>query len=125
MVELSKKELEELELQAMQEVEDEEKEEAKAAALEKAKAKLKAKGKEASKEAKDGTRMVRINLAKHCDRITVDGRTFMNGRSYPLTLDEERSIVDTAFRSHLHQAELRGKNFLRDFYGARPTNQTI
>ncbi len=125
MVELSKKELEDLELQAMEEVEEEEKEELKAEVLEKAKAKLKAKSKEAPKEGKPGTRMVQINLGKHSDRITIDGRTFMQGRSYPLTLEQEQSIKDTAFRTHLHQAEIRGKNFLRDFYGARPTNAVI
>jgi hypothetical protein len=125
MVELTKEELDDLELQAMQEVEEEEKEELKAEALEKAKAKLKAKGKEASKEGKAGTRMVQINLGKHSDRIVIDGRTFMQGRAYPLTLEQEQTIRDMAFRTHLHQAELRGKNFLRDFYGARPTNQVI
>lgn len=125
MTELTKKELEDIELQAMQEVEDEEKESLKEQALKKAKAKIAAKGKEADKGLKAGTRMVQINLGKHSDRIVIDGRTFLNGRSYPLTQEQEETIKDMAFRTHLHQAELRGKNFLRDFYGARPTNSTI
>lgn len=125
MTELTKKEIEDLELQAMQEVEDEEKEELKAQTLAKAKAKLKAKGKEAGKVGGKDTRMVTINLGKHADRIVIDGRTFLNGRSYPLTKEQEETIRDMAFRTHLHQAELRGKNYLKDFYGARPVNATI
>lgn len=122
---LSTEELDEIELQAGLEVEEELKAEAKEVALKAAKAKIKASAKEANKVAGKGTRMVMINLGKHSDRITIDGRTFIQGRSYALTPEQEESIKDMAFRTHLHQAELRGKNFLRDFYGARPAGQTI
>lgn len=128
MTDLTKKELEEIELQAELEAEEELKAEAKAEALAQAKAAHKAKklaAKEASTELKSGTHLVRINLGKHSDRITIDGRTFLDGRSYPMTAEQEASVKDMTFRTHLHQAELRGKNFLRDFYGARPTNAVI
>lgn len=127
MTDLTEKELEELELEAALEVEAELKAEAREEAKASIKAKLKkeASVKEASKTPGKGTRMVMISLGKHSDRIVINGRTFMAGRSYPLTLDEERTIKDVAFRTHLHQAEIRGKNFLKDFYGARPTNVTI
>lgn len=125
MSELSKKELEEIELQAMEEAEAEAKEEAKETALKAAKAKIKAAAKEANKKPGEGTRMVMINLGKHSDRIVIDGRMFMNGRSYALTLSQEQSIKDMAFRTHLHQAELRGKNFLKDFYGRVPSGASV
>lgn len=125
MVELTSKEIEDLELQAMQEVEEEEKEELREQALASAKAKLKAKAKEAPKEGKAGTRMVMINLGKHSDRVTIDGRTFLHGRSYPLTEGQEASIKDMAFRTHLHQAELKGGKWMSDFYGRQRANATI
>lgn len=125
MVELTKKELEDLELQAMQEVEDEEKEELKEQALKKAKVKLKAKGKEASSNLAPGTRMVAVNLGKHSDRIIIDGRTFLHGRSYALTQEQEETIRDMAFRTHVHQAELKGGKWMSEFYGRRQANATI
>jgi hypothetical protein len=126
-MELSKKELEDIQAQAELEAEEEAKAELKAEALEAAKAAIKKKNaaKEAPRSGGKATTMVMINLGKHSDRITIDGRTFLNGRAYPLTRDQEATIKDMAFRTHLHQAELRGKNFLKDFYGARPTNMTI
>jgi hypothetical protein len=126
-LDLTEKELEEIEAQAELEAEEEIKKGMKAEALEAAKARAKKKlaNKEAPKAAKRGTRMVRINLGKHSDRITIDGRTFMNGREYPLTVEQEQTIRDMAFRTHLHQAELRGKNFLKDFYGRQPANAVV
>lgn len=128
MTELTKKELEDIEAQAQLEAEQEEKDEAKAEALAEAKENIKrkkAKAKEASKTPKKGTRNVLINLAKHSDRLVVDGKTYMHGTSYPLTHAEEASIKDMAFRTHLHQAEIKGGKFLSDFYGKRSANATI
>lgn len=126
-IELSEAELADIHAQAELELEAEVREELKAEALAQAKASIKAKklAREGSRKGKAGTRMVQINLGKHSDRIVIDGRTYLQGRSYPLTSAQEETIRDMAFRTHLHQAELRGKNFLRDFYGARPVNATI
>jgi hypothetical protein len=127
MVELTEKELADIQAQAELEIEEELKEEARAEALETAKATAKRKtlAKEAPRNGGAGTRMVRISLGKHTDRLVINGRTFMHGRDYPLTLDEERTIRDIAFRTHLHQAEIKGKGFLRDFYGKQSSNASV
>jgi hypothetical protein len=125
MVELTKKEIEEIELEAQLELEAEEKEEALKEAKEAAKSRLKKKAVEASKDPKKGTKMVRVNLGNHSDRVVINGRTFMHGRSYPLTLDEEKTILDIAFRTHLHQAEKKGGKWQSDFYGRQRSNITI
>ena len=128
MSDLTKKEIEELKLQAELEVEEELKAEAKAELLKEEKERIKKEktaAKEAVKTPKKGTRMVLINLGKHTDRILVDGRIYLHGREYPLTPAQEASILDMAFRTHLHQAELKGKGFLKDFYGKRQANASI
>ena len=125
MVNLTPKELEEIELEAKIELEAEEKAESLVQAKEAAKEKLRAKSKEANKKANPGTRMVLINLGNHSDRVVINGKTYMHGRSYPLTIDEERTILDIAFRTHLHQAEKKGGKWLSDFYGRQRSLATV
>lgn len=53
---------------------------------------------------------VTLNLAEFCDRITLDGRIYFQGRTYTVPVSVFDTIRDIAFRTWQHQDEIDGKS---------------
>lgn len=66
---------------------------------------------------------VYINFADFIDRITLDGVTYMHGRSYDLPKQKADVIREQMARSWRHQAEIEGKD-QPNFYLEQQTRNT-
>lgn len=64
-----------------------------------------------------------INFADFIDRITLDGVTYMHGRSYDLPKQKADVIREQMARSWRHQAEIEGKD-QPNFYLEQQTRNT-
>lgn len=66
---------------------------------------------------------VYINFADFIDRITLDGVTYMHGRTYDLPKQKADVVREQMARSWRHQAEIEGKD-QPNFYLEQQTRNT-
>lgn len=66
---------------------------------------------------------VYINFADFIDRITLDGVTYMHGRTYDLPKNKADVVREQMARSWRHQAEIEGKDE-PNFYLEQQTRNT-
>lgn len=57
---------------------------------------------------------VMVDLAPYADRITIDGTSYMNGRTYELDSRVAAVVKEASARTWGHQAEIEGKD--SEFY---------
>lgn len=53
---------------------------------------------------------ITLNLAEFCDRVTLDGRIYMQGKTYTVPVSVFDTLRDIAFRTWQHQDEIDGKS---------------
>lgn len=122
---LTMEEMKVLEAEAIAEFE----EEAKAELMEEFKAKTKAalrkKIKFKDEEAiSDVYETVTVELAKHADRITIDGVVYLHGLTYKVSHAKACAMRDIMYRTWLHQTEIDGQD-MNDFMGRRKYQSTL
>lgn len=120
---LSKDEVEAVRAQAREEILKQKKVNAKKRLLEEEKSRLqREEGLTTGSSHKDQMVNITIDVAEYTDRITLNGKTYFQGRTYAVQRHVAESIRDIMFHTHEHQNEVDGKSAAHFYRNQRSTS---